>query len=33
VFRPIIEPRANWLFSERASDKPSKKDPTGARRS
>ena len=32
VFRPIIEPRANWLFSERASDKPSKKDPTGSRR-
>jgi fucose 4-O-acetylase-like acetyltransferase len=32
IFRPIIEPRATWLFSERASDKPSKTDPTGSRR-
>ena len=33
VFRPVIEPRVPWIFSERASDKPSKKDPMGARRS
>jgi len=34
VFRPIVVPRAKWLFSERAavSDKPSRTDPTGSRR-
>jgi fucose 4-O-acetylase-like acetyltransferase len=33
VFRPVVEPRAAWLFrKEVAAEKPSRRDPTGARR-
>jgi len=34
IFRPIVEPRANWLFSERAAvtEKRTSTDPTGSRR-
>jgi hypothetical protein len=36
IFHPIIEPKADWLFSRRGEDekpaRPSRRDPTGARR-
>ncbi|HEV7949636.1 MAG TPA: acyltransferase family protein [Glaciihabitans sp.] len=32
VFRPVIEPRATWLFLPQEGNTPSKKDPTGSRR-
>jgi fucose 4-O-acetylase-like acetyltransferase len=36
IFRPIIEPKADWLFARRPDDdrpsRPSRRDPTGARR-
>jgi fucose 4-O-acetylase-like acetyltransferase len=33
VFRPVVEPRAAWLFrKDIAGEKPSRRDPTGARR-
>ena len=32
VFRPIIEPKPRWLFTELPDERPSKTDPTGSRR-
>lgn len=32
LFRPLIEPKPRWLFKELPDDRPSKRDPIGARR-
>ena len=31
VFRPLIEPKPKWLFTE-IDDRPSRRDPTGSKR-
>lgn len=32
IFRPLIEPKPRWLFKELPDERPSRRDPTGARR-
>lgn len=32
VFRPLVEPRAAWLFRREIAQQPSRRDPTGSRR-